>query len=74
VADPTGEADKRIPGGLRLPVLEEHRGDVDQAIAGLRKAEARDSEDWRLPLIEARLQLTRGEGPQPGWRWTGFVA
>ena len=32
-----------------------------QALAYLRQAEARDSEDWRLPLIEARLQRERGD-------------
>jgi hypothetical protein len=47
----------------QLVLLEEQRGDVEQALADLRKAEARDSEDWRLPLIEARLQQTRGDEP-----------
>jgi O-Antigen ligase len=45
----------------QLALLEEQRGDVDQALADLREAEERDSEDWRLPLIEARLQMTRGD-------------
>jgi hypothetical protein len=45
----------------QLALLEEQRGDVDQALADLSKAEERDSEDWRLPLIEARLQQTRGD-------------
>jgi O-Antigen ligase len=45
----------------QLALLEEQRGDVDQALADLREAQKRDSEDWRLQLIEARLQMTRGD-------------
>jgi hypothetical protein len=45
----------------QLALLEEQRGDTEQALVELKKAEARDSEDWRLPLIEARLQQTRGD-------------
>jgi hypothetical protein len=45
----------------QLALLEEQRGDVDQALADLQQAQERDSEDWRLPLIEARLQGTRGD-------------
>jgi O-Antigen ligase len=45
----------------QLALLEEQRGDVARALVYLRRAEARDSEDWRLPLIEARLQATRGD-------------
>jgi O-Antigen ligase len=45
----------------QLALLDEARGDVDGALAQLRKAEQRDSEDWRLPLIEARLQQRRGD-------------
>jgi tetratricopeptide (TPR) repeat protein len=44
-----------------LALLEEQRGDIDQAIVDLQEAQERDSEDWRLPLIEARLQGTRGD-------------
>jgi tetratricopeptide (TPR) repeat protein len=47
----------------QLALLEEQRGDVDRALAYLRDAQERDSEDWRLPLIEARLQRTRGDEP-----------
>ena len=46
---------------MQLALLEEQRGDIDQALADLREAEERDSDDWRLPLIEARLQRTRGD-------------
>jgi O-antigen ligase/polysaccharide polymerase Wzy-like membrane protein len=45
----------------QLALLEEQRGDTARALANLRKAEARDSEDWRLPLIEARLLVMRGD-------------
>jgi O-Antigen ligase len=45
----------------QLALIEEQRGDVDQALADLRQAQERDSEDWRLPLIEARLLRTRGD-------------
>ena len=37
-------------------------GNFDQALGDLRQAEQRDSEDWRLPVIEARLQSARGDG------------
>jgi O-Antigen ligase len=45
----------------QLALLEEQRGDLPGALAALRQAEQRDSEDWRLPLIEARLELRRGD-------------
>jgi hypothetical protein len=45
----------------QLSLLEEQRGDIPGALTALRQAEERDSEDWRLPLIEARLQLKRGD-------------
>jgi O-Antigen ligase len=45
----------------QLALLEEARGNLDGALARLRQAEARDSEDWRLPLIEARVQRERGD-------------
>jgi O-antigen ligase len=45
----------------QLALLEEGRGDFDAALARLRQAEARDAEDWRLPLIEARVQRERGD-------------
>jgi tetratricopeptide (TPR) repeat protein len=47
----------------QLALLDEARGNINGALANLRSAEARDSEDWRLPLIEARLQTRRGDGP-----------
>lgn len=47
----------------QLALLYEERGDIDGALANLHSAEQRDSEDWRLPLIEARLQARRGDGP-----------
>jgi len=50
----------------QLALLEEERGDLGQAIAYLKGAEERDSEDWRLPLIEARLQLKRGDEAAAG--------
>ena len=46
----------------QLALLEEQRGDLTQALSYLREAEERDSEDWRLPLIEARLLKERGDG------------
>ena len=46
----------------QLALLEEQRGDLDQALSRLRQAQERDSEDWRLALIEARLQQARGDG------------
>jgi hypothetical protein len=45
----------------QLALLEEQRGDLTGALVALRQAEQRDSEDWRLPLIEARLELQRGD-------------
>ena len=45
----------------QLALLEEAHGDFDAALARLKQAEARDSEDWRLALIEARVQLERGD-------------
>jgi hypothetical protein len=45
----------------QLALLDEQRGDVDGALGYLQQAEDRDSEDWRLPLIEARLQSRRGD-------------
>jgi O-Antigen ligase len=45
----------------QLALLEERRGDIQAALRNLDEAQSRDSEDWRLPLIEARLQATRGD-------------
>jgi len=45
----------------QLALLEAERGDLSQALVYLRQAEARDSEDWRLSLIEANLLKRRGD-------------
>ena len=45
----------------QLALLEEERGDYDQAVSYLKQAEERDANDWRLALIEARLQARRGD-------------
>jgi tetratricopeptide (TPR) repeat protein len=45
----------------QLALLEERRGDIEAALRNLEEAKSRDSEDWRLPLIEARLQARRGD-------------
>jgi hypothetical protein len=44
----------------QLALIEERRRNYDLALAYLKAAEARDSGDWRLPLIEARIQFDRG--------------
>jgi tetratricopeptide (TPR) repeat protein len=44
----------------QLALLEEQGGNLDQAVAELKQAEQRDSEDWRLGAIEVRLQVKRG--------------
>jgi hypothetical protein len=46
---------------LQLALLEEQRGDYGQALDEIKQAETRDSEDWRLPLIESRLQVRHGD-------------
>ena len=46
----------------QLALLEEQRGDTSQALAYLRQAKERDSEDWRLSVIEASLLERRGDG------------
>jgi tetratricopeptide (TPR) repeat protein len=45
----------------QLALVAEQRGDLDAALRYLEDAERRDSEDWRLPLIEARVQSRRGD-------------
>jgi hypothetical protein len=45
----------------QLAQLEGQRGDIERALVYLRQAEDRDSEDWRLPLIEANLQQKNGD-------------
>jgi hypothetical protein len=47
----------------QLALVEEERGNYDTALSYLKQAEQRNSEDWRLALIEARLQAERGDGP-----------
>jgi hypothetical protein len=46
---------------VQLTLLERDAGNPDQALQLLKEAESRDSEDWRLPLIEASLQSQRGD-------------
>jgi hypothetical protein len=46
---------------VQLALLEGDSGNLDQAFKRLKEAESRDSEDWRLPLIEASLQSRRGD-------------
>ena len=47
----------------QLALLEEEHGDLPQALSYLKQAEERDSDDWRLLLIEARLQARSGDIP-----------
>jgi hypothetical protein len=44
----------------QLALVEEARGNYDAALSYLKRAQQRDSDDWRLVLIEARLQAERG--------------
>jgi hypothetical protein len=44
----------------QLALLEGQRGDLPAAFGYLRQAQERDSEDWRLVVIEARLQQQSG--------------
>jgi O-antigen ligase len=46
---------------IQLALVDLARGDPTAGLAELRRARARDSQDWRLALIEARLQLARGD-------------
>jgi tetratricopeptide (TPR) repeat protein len=50
----------------QLALLEEQRGSMDQALSYLNKAQERDTDDWRLALIESRLQSERGDGAAAG--------
>jgi O-Antigen ligase len=45
----------------QLALLEEQRGDFPAALGYLRQAQDRDSEDWRLYVIEARLHRRSGD-------------
>jgi tetratricopeptide (TPR) repeat protein len=51
---------------IQLALLEQDSGNLDQALRRLKQAENRDSDDWRLPLIEASLQSQRGDGKALG--------
>jgi hypothetical protein len=46
---------------IQLALLEEKQGNLSGALANLNQAEQRDSEDWRLALIKARLESQRGD-------------
>jgi O-Antigen ligase len=46
---------------IQLALLQEDAGNLEQALGLLKEAESRDSDDWRLPLIEASLQSQRGD-------------
>jgi hypothetical protein len=50
----------------QLALLEEQRGSFEQALTYLNQAQERDTDDWRLALIESRLQAERGNGPAAG--------
>ena len=45
----------------QLALLEKERGDIPAALAYIKQAEDRDSEDWRLPVIEATLLQRSGD-------------
>jgi tetratricopeptide (TPR) repeat protein len=45
----------------QLALLEAARGDLDAGLARLEQAKERDSEDWRLPLLESRLLFEAGD-------------
>jgi hypothetical protein len=45
----------------QLALLDQEQNDVPAALENIRLAQDRDSEDWRLPLIEASLQQQRGD-------------
>jgi tetratricopeptide (TPR) repeat protein len=46
---------------VQLSLLEAQQGNFPSALANLRQAEQRDSQDWRLALIEASLESQRGD-------------
>jgi Flp pilus assembly protein TadD len=46
---------------VQLALLDVNRGNIEQALSKLKEAESRDSDDWRLALIEASLQARRGD-------------
>jgi hypothetical protein len=45
----------------QLALLDQEQDDVPGALENIRLAQTRDSEDWRLPLIEVSLQRERGD-------------
>jgi hypothetical protein len=45
----------------QLALLEAARGDLDAGLDRLEQAKERDSEDWRLPLLESRLLFEAGD-------------
>jgi hypothetical protein len=51
---------------LQLSLLEGQQGNLAGALANLRQAEQRDSQDWRLALIEASLESRRGDRQAAG--------
>jgi hypothetical protein len=46
---------------IQLSLLQEQQGNFPAALANLRQAEQRDSQDWRLAVIKARLEFRRGD-------------
>jgi hypothetical protein len=46
---------------LELALLDEQLGRLDDAQAAIDAAIARDPQDWRLPLVAARIALERGD-------------
>ena len=51
---------------VQLSLLEAQQGNFPSALANLRQAEQRDSQDWRLALIEASLASRRGDQAAAG--------
>jgi tetratricopeptide (TPR) repeat protein len=51
---------------IQLALLEQDSGNFDQALRRLKEAESRDSDDWRLALIESSLQAQRGDRTAAG--------
>ena len=46
---------------IQLAQLELQRGELEAALADIKRAEERDSEDWRPLVVEATLQQRRGD-------------
>ncbi len=47
---------------LQLALRRQRQADYPRALADLRQAQARDTDDWRLFFVEARLQSEYGDG------------